>query len=148
MKKQSDKKRQMQNVNFKSVDEFLEFLPPKEFKIVKVLRNIVLECIPDCEEKLSFNVPFYKRHLNICYIWPPSITWDGFAHEGVHLGFVHGNLLQDELGYLERGKRKQVFWKTFNDVRDIDVRIVQSYLHEAAMIDHEKAKLKRKKLKR
>jgi hypothetical protein len=83
--------------------------------------------------------------LNICYIWPPSITWDGFAHEGVHLGFVHGNLLQDEIGYLERGKRKQVFWKSFSDVREIDVRIIQAYLHEAALIDSEKAKEKLKR---
>ena len=140
----------MQNVNFKSLEEFFEFIPANELKIVEALRSIVLESIPDCEEKLVFNVPFYKRHSNICYIWPPSVTWGSTAHKGVHLGFINGNLLQDEVGYLQRGKRKQVFWKSFFDVREIDVRILQTYLFEAALIDQEKAKgkLKRKKLKR
>lgn len=146
MKKQVTKKK-MQDVNFKSVEEFLEFLPASERKIVQALRKLVLESIPDCEEKLSYNVPYYRRHYNICYIWPPSITWDGFLHEGVQLGFTYGNLLQDELGYLERGKRKQVFWKSFFEVKEIDARTLQSYLHEAALIDSEKAKEKSKKKK-
>lgn len=144
MKKQTTKKK-MQEVDFKTIEEFLEFLPTQERKIVEELRKLVLECIPDCEEKISYNVPFYRRHYNICYIWPPSITWDGFAHEGVQFGFTYGFLLQDELGYLERGKRKQVFWKSFFDVKEIDARILQSYLHEAALIDSEKAKAKLKK---
>lgn len=150
MEKPAAKKKKMQEVDFKTIEEFLEFLPAQERKIVESLRKLVFECIPDCQEKISYNVPFYRRHYNICYIWPPSITWDGFAHEGVQFGFTHGNLLQDEIGYLERGKRKQVFWKSFFDVREIDARILQSYLHEAALIDSEKAKekLKGKKLRR
>ena len=144
--KAADKKK-MQEVNFKSIEEFLEFLPIHERKIVDALRKLVLETIPDCEEKISYNVPFYRRHYNICYIWPPSITWDGFSHEGVQFGFTYGFLLQDEIGYLERGKRKQVFWKSFFDVREIDTRLLQSYLHEAALIDFEKAKEKLKKKK-
>jgi hypothetical protein len=82
-KKKSPLKRKMQDVHFRSIEEFLDYLSPDELKIVEALRKLILECIPDCEEKLSYNVPFYRRHLNICYIWPPSITWDGFAHEGV-----------------------------------------------------------------
>ena len=138
----------MQDVNFNTIEEFLEFIPKDELKIVEALRKLIFECIPDCEEKLSYNVPYYRRHYNICYIWPPSITWDGFSHEGVHLGFNSGNLLQDEIGYLERGKRKQVFWKSFFDVREIDVKILQAYLHEAALVDQERAKAKKKKAKR
>ena len=76
----------MQNVNFNSIEEFFEFIPASESKIVSALRNIVLDCIPDCQEKLSYNVPYYKRNYNICYIWPPAIMWDGFSHQGVHLG--------------------------------------------------------------
>ena len=140
-------KKKMQDVDFKSIEAFLEFLPINERKIVEALRKLVFECIPDCEEKISYNVPFYRRHYNICYIWPPSITWDGFAHEGVQFGFTYGFLLQDEIGYLERGRRKQVFWKSFFDINEIDARILQSYLHEAALIDSEKAKEKLKKKK-
>ncbi|MBI1767692.1 MAG: DUF1801 domain-containing protein [Bacteroidetes bacterium] len=138
----------MQNVNFKSIEEFFEFIPADELKIVEALRKIILECIPDCEERLSLNVPFYRRHSNICFIWPPSITWGGVSHKGVQLGFTNGNLLQDEIGYLNRGKRKQVYWKDFSDVKGIDEKLLQTYLHEAALIDSEKAKKKSKKIKR
>jgi hypothetical protein len=68
-------KRQMQNVNFKNIDELLEFLPEDELKIVELLRKIVFSCIPDIEEKFSYNVPFYKRNSNFCYIWPSSVQW-------------------------------------------------------------------------
>jgi hypothetical protein len=39
MKKQSGKKGKMQNVDFKSVEEFLEFIPDHELKIVEALRK-------------------------------------------------------------------------------------------------------------
>jgi uncharacterized protein YdhG (YjbR/CyaY superfamily) len=149
MKKKLEPKRKMQDVNFKSIEEFLEFIPKEERKIVEALRHLIFECIPDVEEKISYNVPYYRRSYNICYIWPPSITWDGFSHDGVQFGFTYGNLLQDEIGYLEKGKRKQVFWKSFHDVKEIDARIIQMYLLEAALIDQEKAKAKtKKKIKR
>ena len=61
-------KRKMQNVNFADVEEFLAFLPEDELKIVERLRKIVFSCIPDCVEKLNYNVPFYKMHSNICFI--------------------------------------------------------------------------------
>lgn len=141
----------MQNVNFKSLEAFFEFIPAAELKIVEVLRKLIFECIPDCEEKLTFNVPFYKRHSNICYIWPPSITWGATSHHGVHLGFINGNLLQDEIRFLSRGKRKQVFWKAFFDIKEIDANLIRAYLHEAVLIDNEKAKMKskpKKKIKR
>jgi hypothetical protein len=148
MKNKSESKKKMQDVNFKSIEEFLEFIPKDERTIVEALRKLIFECIPDCEEKLSYNVPYYRRNYNICYLWPPSITWDGFSHDGVHLGFTYGNLLQDEIGYLERGKRKQVFWKSFYNLKDIDAHILQMYLLEAALVDQEKAKAKtRKKVK-
>ena len=103
----SNKKRKMQNVNFKSVDEFLDFLPKTELEIVEYLRSIILNCIPDCIEKLSYNVLYYKRYKNICFIWPGSVTWGNVKQSGVRLGFTSGNLLADEIHYLNKGDRKQ-----------------------------------------
>ena len=62
-------KLKMQNVSFKTIDDFLEFLPEDELKIVELLRSIILNCIPDAKEKLTYNVPFYKRFKNICFIF-------------------------------------------------------------------------------
>jgi hypothetical protein len=125
-----------QDVNFKSVDDFLEYIPEEEHKIVMVLRNLIFGCIPGCTEKLTYNVPFYKRKKNICFIWPASVKWGSkVTYEGVRLGFSKGYLISDPLNYLERGTRKYIYWKTFHDVREINTDIVKTYLFEAASLD-------------
>lgn len=126
----------MQNVDFDSVAEFLDFLPPDELKITEVLRSIVLECIPDCDEKLSFNVPFYSMRKNICFIWPTSILWGKKKkYEGVRLGFHQANLIDDPLGFIDMGGRKQVGYHDFLSLADIDRELLESYLFAAIEID-------------
>jgi hypothetical protein len=138
-------KKQMQNVNFKNIDELLEFLPEDELKIVEMLRKIVFSCIPDIEEKFSYNVPYYKRHSNICYIWPSSVPWGNVKLSGVQFGFNRGYLMQDDIDWLEKGKRKQVFWKTFHSIKEIDVGLLKAYIFEAVLVDEADSKRKRKK---
>lgn len=135
----------MQDVDFASVGEFLDFLSTDELEIVEELRELVFECIPNVEEKLSFNVPFYRRNYSICFIWPGSITWDGSGHEGVRFGFNYGNLLNDESNYLDKGKRKQVYWKDFFSRKEIDTDLLRSYLYEAGLLDEQRAKLKNRR---
>lgn len=131
----------MQNVSFDSVDEFLEFIPEDELKIVEILRKIIFNCIPDITEKLSYNVPFYKRHSTICFIWPPSVTWgDNMKQKGVRFGFSNGYLLSDEIGYLDKGERKQVYWRDFYAIKDIEIDLLKAYIFEAALIDEQKKK--------
>jgi hypothetical protein len=130
----------MQNVSFKSVDEFLEFLPPDELKIVEYLRQIIFSIIPGCIEELSYNVPYYRYHSNICFLWPASVTWGNVKNKGVRLGFVKGYLMHDDINYLEKGNRKQVYWKDFSDIREIDVDLLKAYLYEAVRIDQERIK--------
>ncbi|OGU27501.1 MAG: hypothetical protein A2057_05245 [Ignavibacteria bacterium GWA2_35_9] len=130
-----------QKLQFKSIDDFLEYLPEDELKIVNRLRQLILDCIPDCVEKLSYNVPYYYRHSRICFIWPASVPWGNVKMKGVQLGFCNGNKLNDEIKYLERGNRKQVYIKTFYDVKDIETDLLRSYILEAVMRDE---KLKKK----
>ncbi len=126
----------MQNVSFHSVDEFLEFLPEEELKIVELLRRIIFNCIPGITEKLSYNVPFYRRHKNIFFIWPAAVLWGTKkSYEGVRLGFSKGYLIQDEINYLDKGDRKQIYYKDFLSVKEIDIELLQSYLLEAIVID-------------
>ena len=128
-------------VTFKTLDDFFEFLPPDELKIVDKLRRIVLQCIPEAEEHLAYQVPYYKLYKNICFIWPASVTWGKKqTYSGVRFGFTQGYLLQDEIGYLDQGGRKQVYWKDFTDAGQIEEGLLQSYLFEAVMIDQELAR--------
>jgi hypothetical protein len=138
-------KRQMQQVSFKNINEFLEALPENELKIVELLRKIVFSCIPDIEEKFSYNVPFYKRHSNICYIWPSSVQWGNVKHSGVQFGFNKGYLIQDDIDWLEKGNRKQVFWKTFHSIKEIDIDLLKAYIFEAVLVDESDSKKGKKK---
>ena len=138
-------KKKMQNVTFKTIDEFLEFLPVEELKIVNVLRQLVFTCMPDAIEKLSFNVPYYKRHKTVCFIWPASVLWGKTkTYEGVRFGFSNGYLLQDENIYLNKGNRKQIYWRDFISVKDIDVDLLRTYLFEAIMIDDQTKSIKKR----
>jgi Domain of unknown function (DU1801) len=131
-------KNKMQKVSFNSVDDFLDYLPADELEIVQYLRKIVYNCIPGIEENLSYNVPFFKKNKNICFVWPASVLWGKKkTYEGVRFGFAYGNLLSDEIGYLEKDERKQVYWKVFTELKQIDVDLLKMYIFEAAVIDEQ-----------
>jgi len=128
-------KKKMQSVNFRNLDEFLGYLPENQLAIVEKLREIVIECIPDAEEYLSFNVPYYRRHKSICFIWPGAVAWGNKTWDGVEFGFTYGNLLSDTAGYLDRGTRKQVYTRRFYRPEEIHEDLLRAYLFEAAEID-------------
>lgn len=127
-----------QNIGFKSVGEFLDYLPANELEIVDELRSLVFECIPEVKEKLSYNVPFYSRNNSICFIWPASVPWGKVENNGVKFGFTKGSLLKDYASYLGKGDRKQVYTKTFFTPAEIDFDILRDYLFEALEIDSKK----------
>lgn len=138
-------KNKIQQVDFRNINDFLDYLPEDHLKIVEVLRALVFECIPDAEEKLSYNVPFYHRFGRICFIWPSSVSWgDTMNRTGVDIGFWRGHLLSDP-AYLDKGKRKQIYVKTFHHPREIDHEALRLLLYDAVVVDEERHKQKKKK---
>lgn len=133
-----------QPLSFKTIDDFLCFLPDGELKITEALRSMVLECLPDAKEKLGYNVPFFYRHSRICFIWPGSVPWGKKEKKGVEFGFCKGHLLADS-SYLETGSRKEVYIKTFHSLKEIDWELMRSLVYEAATIDEEAFLKKTKK---
>jgi hypothetical protein len=129
-------KQKMQSVSFRNVEEFLDYLPDEEREMTELLRKIVLSCHPEITEKLSYNVPYYKLHKQLCFIWPSAILWGKTkTYEGVRLGFTSGHLLTDEAGYLDQGNRKFVCYKDFHSLKDINAELLRAYLFEAIAID-------------
>lgn len=121
---------------FQSIVSLLEFLPENERIIVDVLRQIVKENLPaSCKEKLSYNVPFFRGKKGICIIWPASIPRGGFK-EGVLLGFWWGCKLKDEDNYLKHGTNKQVFYKIYTSVEQINEKAIVKLLKEAVALDN------------
>lgn len=125
----------MQNVEFQTIEEFLDYLPERERAIVDILREIIMDCMPDCTERLSYNVPYYYRHSRVCFIWPASVPWGKVKLDGVQLGFCKGFLLNDEINFLEKGNRKEVYVKTYFHPNDIDADVLKAYLFEAIVVD-------------
>lgn len=123
-----------QNINFRSLGDFYDYLPESEKVVVEVLHDLIKTTLPEVAERLGYNVPFFKKYRNICFIWPAAIPW-GNVKSGVQLGFVHGHLLTDEEDYLEAASRKYLRTKTFNSASEIDFSTVRSLLIEAEYID-------------
>ncbi|MBN8576042.1 MAG: DUF1801 domain-containing protein [Cytophagales bacterium] len=126
-----------------TVEDILPGLLPWERSIVKRLRTLVLECLPKATEKLSYGVPFYSRNRMICFIWPPTITWDpqqlkkkaANLAKGVTLGFCQGNLMSNESGVLLAEGRKQVYCMYFKSLGEIDDQQIRALLFEAELVD-------------
>ncbi|HWA35610.1 MAG TPA: DUF1801 domain-containing protein [Cyclobacteriaceae bacterium] len=131
--------------NTVDIDQLVAALPRDEQRIVKRLRALVRECIPEATEKAyeGMAMPFYKRNRLICYILPPSVflekgkTPTNKRSKGVALGFNQGNLMSNDLGLLQNEGRKQVAVKYFKTVDEIDDKQVRALLFEAAMVDRQ-----------
>lgn len=119
----------------KSILQLYDAIPEHERIIVDVLRAIITEQLPAyCKEKISYQVPFFYGHKGICIIWPSAIPRGGIK-KGVLLGFWYGNKLNDADNYLTHGTNKQIFYKIYNDVKEIKVKAVVKLLKEAVMLD-------------
>ena len=122
-------------IKIRSLVQLYEVLPEDERIIVDVLRQIVRENLPaSCKEKISYNVLFFYGNKGICIIWPSSIPRGGIK-KGVLLGFWHGNKLHDKDRYLTHGTNKQVFYKIFDSVEEINVNAITLLLNEAVVLD-------------
>lgn len=130
-----------QGLQFKTTDDFFDYLTEEELELVLFLRKIILECIPAVKEKLAYNVPFYYRHSRICFIWPSSIPW-GKVDKGVAIGFCKGDLLTDETFKTTKFISKLVF----TSIKEIDVDFLKQQIYEAVLIDEQIAKAKRRKI--
>jgi len=134
------------------IDQMIATLPRDEQVLVKRLRALVIECIPQATEKAYEGqvMPFYTGNRLICFIWPPSVVWEPAVNyekqkaKGVALGFNQGKLMSNEDGVLLAEGRKQVYMMYFKKLDDIDEHQIRALLFEAAMIDGQFAKKKKK----
>jgi uncharacterized protein YdhG (YjbR/CyaY superfamily) len=130
-----------QDIQFKKVEELLDYLPENELEIVLFLRKIILECMPDCKERLAYNIPFYYRHSRICYLSPATIAF-GKISKAVTIGFCKGDSFLDETFATAKFASKL----TFNSVDEIDVALLKKQVFEAILIDEKIVKARRRKI--
>lgn len=119
----------------KSLLELFEMLPEEQQVMVDILRQIVIENLPEyCKEKISYNVPYFYGKKGICIIWPAAIPRGGIK-SGVLLGFWNGNKLKDEDAYLTHGTNKKIFYKIYQSPKEIKEKAIVKLLEEAVALD-------------
>ncbi len=128
-----------QQIKFWNLADFSDSLPEDELKIVNFLREIVLKAMPECAEKLAYNVPFYYLNYRVCYIWPATIPWGGLE-EGVALGFCKGGLLSNAQKADPKGMTKMIF----TNINQINVKEIEQLLFEAIIIAKESYEAKKR----
>jgi uncharacterized protein YdhG (YjbR/CyaY superfamily) len=130
----------MSNPKFQDVAHCIASLPDDERIVTEYLRQLIVEHIPNCTEKLSYNVPYYHLNKSICFLWPGSVIWGNKRmYDGVRMGFTKGHLIQNDVNYFKQGKRKYVSMRDFKTVADIDIDLVKMYLFKAIEIDEKLA---------
>lgn len=126
-------------LRFASAQELFDFLPADERDLLERLREFVISEAPQLHERLSFNILAYKQRRDVCFLWPASVLWGSKkTYEGVRFGFSHGALLTDPTNYLDRGGRKQVYWRDLQQLTTTDERMLRQLLLEAVERDHER----------
>ncbi len=122
-------------IKIKSLLQLYELLPEDERIMVDVLRQIILQYLPtNGKEKISYNVPFFRGKKGICIVWPATIPRGGIK-KGVLLGYWYGYKLKDEDNYLTHGTNKQIFYKIFYSVDEINIPTIEKLLMEAIELD-------------
>lgn len=127
-------------MRFTTVAALLEFLPAEERALTERLRELIISEVPELNERLSFNVPFYKGQRDVCFIWPASVLWGKTkTYEGVRFGLSYGSLVPGCEPYLQRGERKQVCWRDLQELTAGDERRIRTVLRAAIVVDQERA---------
>ena len=122
-------------MKIRNLVDLFTILPEDERITVDVLRQIIIETLPDyCREKISYNVPFFYGNKGICIIWPSTVPRGGIK-TGVLLGFWYGNKLKDPDRFLTHGTNKQIFYKIYQTPEEIDEKPIQKLLQEAILLD-------------
>ena len=122
-------------MKIKNLVELYALLPEDEKLIVDVLRQIIIGALPGyCKEKISYNVPFFYGNKGICIIWPASVPRGGIK-KGVLLGFWYGNKLKDKDDFLTHGTNKQIFYRIYHSVEEIDAKPIEKLLKDALRLD-------------
>lgn len=123
------------SVKINSLASLYSILPEQERILVDFLRQLVHESLPEyCKEKISFNVPYFYGNKGICIIWPATVPRGGIT-SGVLFGYWYGCKLKDVNQYLTHGTNKQIFYKVFQSIEQVDVKAIKKLMKEAIILD-------------
>jgi hypothetical protein len=118
-----------------SIEDFLQFYPPRIVRHVQALRALVRRATPTAVERLrpgwkliGYDLPVTRHGTFFAWIWPQV--------EHVHVGWEVGTLMSDPEGLLRGAhlKLKKVRYLTYEPAERIPARVVADFTREAARI--------------
>ncbi len=115
------------------VELFVEKSPSELKKVMLQLRQIILSCSPNIEEKISYGVPYYYYMGPMCYF---HITKLG----ALQVGFAKGTFLQDPFGVLEEKGRSVIKSIDYFNTEEIVEEHIRFFIQESIIINSEKRK--------
>ena len=59
---------EMENRRLKSVDNFISNVPTPYDEWIQEIRDLIHECVPNVEEELKLNTPYFVKDYNICNV--------------------------------------------------------------------------------
>jgi uncharacterized protein YdhG (YjbR/CyaY superfamily) len=62
---------------FESIDEYILNFPPETQELLRMLKKVIQESVPDAKEKISYQMPTFELHGNLVH----------FAAYKNHIGF-------------------------------------------------------------
>lgn len=66
-----------EKITYESIDDYIAKSPPEVQEKLEVLRKVITECVPEAEEKISYQMPTFYLHGNLVH----------FAAFKKHIGF-------------------------------------------------------------
>jgi uncharacterized protein len=111
------------------VDIYIDDLPTPQKQIAAKVRSLILQLVPNVQEKYSYKLPFYHYHGIFCFI--------NKIPKGIDVGFCRGQDLLDEFPQLEVKTRKLVASIELFTLKDIEVKQLHQIITTAALWNEE-----------
>jgi hypothetical protein len=120
----------------KTVDVYIDSLPPDQAKIVSALRTVIRMAAPEAEESFKWAQPVYENGGPFCYI-------KAFKN-GVNFGFWRGVDLDDPEGRLE-GSGQKLRHVKIEELSQIDEKAFAAFVTQAVQLNATKGDPSRNK---
>lgn len=108
------------------VDDYISQFPDWQQELLNRLREIILETDAGISEAIKWQVPFYAKRKNLCYL--------NARKKDVQLGFYRGSIMDQSDGLLE-GEGSMVRHMTFFEGEEIPTEPIREKIIEALALD-------------
>jgi hypothetical protein len=113
----------------KAIDFYIDDLPTPQKEIATKVRALILELVPNAQEKFSYKLPFYHFYGIFCYL--------NKIPNGIDVCFCRGQDLLEEFPQLQIKQRKLVASVELFSIKQIKEKDLSQLIITAAIWNEE-----------